>query len=173
MKRFLASLQLLSIRIDRIALLIASAGLALMVVCMLIQIVGRYIFAEPPAWTEELARYAMIWAGFIGATTAFKRGLDPVLVRFENFQRPWMRTAAYGIEFLCVSAFCGAILIATPQFIDLHLQRLTDTMELPSAIVFAVIPASMAMILFHAIVCAMCRLCGIQPLPADIEEIKP
>lgn len=36
------------------------------VVVMLIQVVGREL-GNAPAWTEELARYLMIWIGMLGA----------------------------------------------------------------------------------------------------------
>ena len=31
-----------------------------------IQVVARYVFSEPPGWTEEGARYAMVWSGLLG-----------------------------------------------------------------------------------------------------------
>jgi len=29
------------------------------------QVVARYFLAQPPAWTEELARFSMVWAGLL------------------------------------------------------------------------------------------------------------
>src|SRR5205814_1523973 len=60
----------------------AAAGtmIAVMVLAILFQVVARYAFARPPFWTEELARYAMVWAGMLGAAAAFRRMVDPRLV---------------------------------------------------------------------------------------------
>jgi len=37
------------------------------------QVAGRYLFASPPAWTEELATLLFAWLVFVGAALALKR----------------------------------------------------------------------------------------------------
>lgn len=52
------------IRIERwgsIAFLLAIVGL------VILQVITRYVLAHPPLWTEEMARYALVWLTFIGA----------------------------------------------------------------------------------------------------------
>lgn len=43
-----------------------------MVVFVFLQIISRGIFGSSFAWTEEIARYAMIWITFLGAAIAFQ-----------------------------------------------------------------------------------------------------
>ena len=57
--------------VDRAALFLAKAALAGMVAVIGVQIVARYGLNAPPGWTEELARYLMVWGGLLGATAAF------------------------------------------------------------------------------------------------------
>ena len=40
----------------------------------------RYVFSSPPVWTEDVARYAMVWTGLLGATLSFKTRSDAVLM---------------------------------------------------------------------------------------------
>src|SRR5436190_15518230 len=47
--------------------------LAAMVVLLFIQVVGRYVFENPPDWTEELARTVFIYLTFIGGAVAIVR----------------------------------------------------------------------------------------------------
>lgn len=70
--------------IDRVALLLAKSALAGMVCVIMIQVVARYGLRQPPVWTEELARYLMVWGGLLGATAAFRRALDPAVVRVDE-----------------------------------------------------------------------------------------
>lgn len=52
------------IRIERwgsIAFLLVIVGL------VVLQVVTRYLLAHPPLWSEEMARYALVWLTFIGA----------------------------------------------------------------------------------------------------------
>lgn len=170
MKSLIASLIGLSRLLDRVFMAIACAGLTTMLACVLIQIVARYVFSEPPAWTEELARYAMIWAGFSGATVAFRRGLDPVLLKAASLPRPWMRHAALGIEFVAVALVTLTILAATPQFFALHAQRFTEALQLPSLFVVAILPVAAATIFYHSLVRSFAALAG---LPFAEETVIP
>jgi TRAP-type C4-dicarboxylate transport system permease small subunit len=53
------------------------------------QVVARYVLDAPPVWTEETARRAMVWAGMLGASCAFRAHADPTLF-------PAMRRVAGG-----------------------------------------------------------------------------
>lgn len=46
--------------------------LALMVLLIFAQVVGRYVFQTAPSWTEELARYIHIFQVWVGASYAVK-----------------------------------------------------------------------------------------------------
>jgi TRAP-type C4-dicarboxylate transport system permease small subunit len=45
----------------------------LMTVTVSLQIITRYVMKNPLPWTEELARYLMIWMVFIGASCIIKK----------------------------------------------------------------------------------------------------
>jgi TRAP-type C4-dicarboxylate transport system permease small subunit len=60
-------------------LLIFLAGL--MTVTVSLQVVCRYLLKNPLVWTEELARYLMIWMAFIGASCIIKKW-DNIYVDF-------------------------------------------------------------------------------------------
>lgn len=38
------------------------------------QVTTRYVFGDPAGWTEELAAFAMMWCGLLGAAAAYRRG---------------------------------------------------------------------------------------------------
>jgi TRAP-type C4-dicarboxylate transport system permease small subunit len=74
----------LSNGLDRICLFLAKAALVGMVCVIMLQVVSRYGLRQPPAWTEELARYFMVWGGLLGATAAFRRAADPAIARVNE-----------------------------------------------------------------------------------------
>lgn len=41
--------------------------------CVLVQVVMRYVFNSPLTWSEELARYLFIWCAFLGWIVASRR----------------------------------------------------------------------------------------------------
>jgi len=150
--RFVDSMVRISDWLERWARRLSAGFLGAMAVCILIQIVARYLIDEPPAWTEELARHAMIWAGFLGATVACRRRLDPVLMNHATLKNTGLRRFARWLEAAAVLLFGSAILAATPRFLALHAERFTESLQLPSVFIVAIIPVCIAIIMFQAVV---------------------
>ena len=101
----------LSRGIDRLASALAMSFLVVLVGAVMTQVIARYVLQSPPAWTEELARYTMIWAGLMGATMSFKRRFDPALIGSASADRPaWLSALAGGIQGLAVLIYLLPIL---------------------------------------------------------------
>ena len=62
-------------------LIVSSVVLVAMIVVILIQIIFR-LMGNPLSWTEEEARWMLVWATFAGASYAFKNG---GLIRVDFF----------------------------------------------------------------------------------------
>jgi TRAP-type C4-dicarboxylate transport system permease small subunit len=60
-------------------LLIVITGL--MTALVFLQVICRYIVKNPLVWTEEVARYLMVWMAFIGASCVIKKW-DNIYVDF-------------------------------------------------------------------------------------------
>lgn len=94
--------------LNRVALGGAILAVLVMVFAVGYQVIARYIFFSPPPWTEEIARYAMIWAGLLGASVAFRSQTDPTL--FPQMRR---RGGVTGAVLTLVRA-AGVLLFAAP-----------------------------------------------------------
>jgi TRAP-type C4-dicarboxylate transport system permease small subunit len=60
---------------------VAVFAVCVMFLTVVVQIIARYVFSSPPVWTEDVARYAMVWTGLLGATLSFKTQSDAVLMQ--------------------------------------------------------------------------------------------
>lgn len=96
--------------LDRLCRWGALAGVVAMVVLIAIQVVARYLWSDPPGWTEEAARYAMVWAGLLGATVAFRLRYDPVLAKLKILQHGAARILAEALRAIATVLFLGPIL---------------------------------------------------------------
>ena len=61
---------------------ITSGILTLLLLIVLAQILSRYVFNSSLPWTEEAARYLMIWGVMLGASLAYRHGY---LISIETF----------------------------------------------------------------------------------------
>jgi len=139
----------LSGRLDRLCGRSAMTALTVMLVAILVQIVARYGLAAPPPWTEELARYAMIWSGMLGATMAYYRRADPVLFRPRTDGHPRRALAMQLVEMAALVAFVAPVLYYAPGFLARHSHRITETLEINSALVVVIVPLSLCVLLVH------------------------
>lgn len=59
---------------ERIAASLAAATLTVALAVMAAQVVFRYVFSDSLIWSEEVARYALVWSSMVGAAVAYRQG---------------------------------------------------------------------------------------------------
>ncbi len=140
---------------DRLDRLCRSGGIAfftLMILLVLLQIVARYIFRSVPTWTEEAARYCMVWGGLLGATAAFKSGQDPKMVPPPEGRSRGVTVFAFWLRALSTLIFLGPVLYFSDAFIRRAWYRNTEALGISSAFVTIAVPLAAAVIIFHLLV---------------------
>lgn len=146
--------------LNGIALWGAVAAVAVMVLAALWQVVARYIFASPPIWTEELARYAMVWGGMLGASCAFYSNADPTLFPEavtakgrRGLISAVVRAVGVAIFALPVLWFCfiGPRGGFTRGFIARSLARDAEMLSISMIWFASAIPVAFLLVLIHAL----------------------
>lgn len=180
----------LAIHLDRISAAInriALWGAVLAVLAMLgaagWQVIARYLLEAPPIWTEELARRAMVWAGMLGASCAFRAHADPTL--FPAMRNIAGRTGAL----LALIRATGVFLFATPViwysifdarmnptrgFLGRSLNRQAEMLDVPMIWFTSAVPLAFVIIVLHMIAGTLMRLTDPvkTPLPDPISPTK-
>ncbi|WP_158965010.1 TRAP transporter small permease [Chachezhania sediminis] len=160
----------ISAGVDRVCLALAKACLLGIALTILFQIAGRYGLRSPYAWTEELARYLMVWGGLLGASCAFRRALDPVIVTVTQGSPPAVQVlakvmlAATVVIFLApvlYYAFFGAGWNFQRGFMWRNFNRSSAGLGVNLAVIGAAIPVTCLILLLH---CAA-RLASPLPQP--------
>ena len=158
MQRLANSLGTVSAVLDRLAIVAAAAAVLVMVGSAGWQVVARYVFDQPPIWTEELARRAMIWAGLLGATAAFRARAEPTLFPGSvdvqgnlGFALAALRATGVLLLALPVLWFCfiGPGGGFTRSFLDRTANRPAEMLDVPMVWFTAAIPVAFVLILIH------------------------
>ena len=144
--------------LDRIALWGAVLAVAALVLLAGWQAAARYVLDQPPSWTEELARYVMVWAGLLGASCAFRTNADPSL-----FPAARVRTDRVGRVYAVARAL-GALVFVTPilwyclfglngrigsGYIARNAKQMADTVDVPMSVFAMAVPVGFGLILIH------------------------
>lgn len=135
--------------LDRLCLTGAVAFFVLMLALVALQVVGRYLFRIAPVWTEEAARYCMVWGGLLGATVAYKRLRDPRLTAPpEGEGSLWALTAKF-LRGLGTIIFLGPVLFYSNRFLARHWDRTAEAMDISTFWVAIAVPIAITVIFIH------------------------
>lgn len=161
MNNFISKIIKLNQLIDKVCLTASIVFMVLMITCVCIQIVARYGFDAPPAWTEELARYAMIYSALLGACCAYYRRQDPVLFNRLKNAKADKKLILQCLETATVCLFFTPILYYSPATLLRHFERETETLGISSAYVLGVVPLCFSIIVLFSLTRVLAEL---QPL---------
>lgn len=93
----------LDMNLEEVLLALLLAGIAFVV---LFQVVARYVFNSPLGWSDELARYFLIWSTFLSASYCVRHRISIKIDQFQNSLPeaviPWVKMVRHTIVF----AFC-------------------------------------------------------------------
>jgi TRAP-type transport system small permease protein len=176
MQRLALGLDRLSARIDRVAMVLAVAALGIMLGAALWQTVARYMFNSPPIWTEELARRAMVWAGMLGASCAFRAGANPMLFPGMLKIRGGTGVVLSLLRAAGVLVFVGPVLwfsIFAPGmnmargFLGRSLERQAEMLGVPMIWFTAAVPVALAIILIHMLAVLASELAARNDIAVD------
>jgi len=126
----------------------------LLVLDVLFQVFSRYILGGSFSWTEEFARFALIWMTIVGAAylNAKKEHLSMDFL-YQKFSEPNKRKASIAVE---VFIFLFALMVMVIGGINLvyttlHLEQLSGTLRIPLGYVYAILPFSGLLIMCYSI----------------------
>lgn len=143
------ALELISAAFDRLCRWGAASFFIAMLVMVIVQVVARYIFRAPPTWTEELARYFMVWGGLLGATVAYRRRVDPKLVDVSQLKNRSIILTARFLRAAATLIFLSPVLYYSGSFLSRHTQRTGETFEISTVWLALSIPVMIIVILTH------------------------
>lgn len=140
-------------KIDRLLEGILVFLMAANVINVLWQVFTRFILKNPSSFTEELARYLLIWVGLLGAAYASGKKMHLAIdIILENLKKMAKRIAELAIQILI---FLFALLVMVIGgirlvFITLTLNQISAALRIKLGYVYLVIPLSGLLIMFYA-----------------------
>lgn len=94
---------------------IAAACMALMVVCILVQVFFRYVLNNALPWPDEAARFLMLWMTGLIAPSAYRVG---GFVAIDMFERALPRTLAAFVSLILLGVSLLVLLMAVKLGFD-------------------------------------------------------
>ena len=146
-----SSLAGLTARLDRISCGICVALFVAILLVMVLQVAFRYVLNAPLTWTEELARYLYIWACWLGAPVALRRG-NHIAIAFVSERVPRraarimaLVTQVAALVFLAQLTVQGGILTAKSHSVE------AITLPIPWSAIYVAAPISAVLMILETV----------------------
>lgn len=142
-------------------------------IAILMQVFMRYFVGQPLTWSEELARFCMIWITYIGASVAMRA---KTLVAVDMFLKKMPLKVRYVLGiigdllmlFITGFLFYYTVLMLGNQSITM---QLTPALRLPAIAVYFCLPIGYGVMSFHLIISLIKRFSGkTEEVPKSEEE---
>jgi len=138
-------------QINKILLWILGIFSAIMTAVLSVQVISRTFLGHSIAWSEELARFLMIYIVFIGAALALRKqqliAIELIAEKVSLNTRRIMKTISnmIGIVFFCTMFVQGIVVV-----LRVHTQ-VSAAIQIPMSYVYAALPIGAVLLTMNAI----------------------
>ncbi len=137
---------------DQVLKTVLAVLMAVMVLDVLWGVFTRYVMGAQSQWTEELARYLLIWIGILGAAFASGKkmhlAIDILPTSLEGRRQMLLVNSIHVIVIL----FALAVLLIGGSrlvYITSKLGQVSTALDLPLAVVYSIVPISGLFIIIY------------------------
>lgn len=141
-------------KIDKILGVTLATIMTIMVINVLWQVFTRFVLNSPSSFTDELARYLMIWVGVLGAAYISGRrmhvAIDLLPTKLNKEGQIKLKVFVNWI----IIVFCFFALVIGGSrlvYVTFILKQHSPSLEIPLSLIYIVIPISGLLIIFYKV----------------------
>ncbi len=130
---------------------------AVLTVSVFAQVVARYVFNQPPAWTEELARFCQVWSILFASSICLRKGSPLAVDYLGPALAPGARKAvALGTGFL-IAAYSAVVVIWGARLMMIGSLQVSPAMQLNMGLVYLVFPIAGGLMFLESVLATLRR----------------
>jgi len=140
-------------KIDKILEYLLVALLLLMVLNITWQVISRFLIAKPSSFTEEAARFLMIWLGCLGGSYTAGKKLHPSIDLLKHKVGEKTQKGLSTFIELVIFSFGALILLGGGSYLvytTLSLNQLSAALQIPIGYVYLCLPLSGIILMYYS-----------------------
>ncbi|MFC4714414.1 TRAP transporter small permease [Planococcus dechangensis] len=123
--------------------------MGLLVTVVFLQVLFRFVLGSPLAWTEELARYSLIWLTFLGAAYAMSLKAHIGMEVFVNLFRTPGKKALYTVASIASLMFFLLMVVEGYSLAMQGMSQSSPVLRIPMGAIYMIIPISGAILIIN------------------------
>ncbi len=121
-----------------------------MALIVAVQVFCRYVLNQSLFWSEELARFLLVWLTFLGASSAYYRKVNPG-VDFLYIKLPLvLKKASSILTHLASMGLFIVMVVYGCKFAWFVRLQISPALQIPKWIILSIIPISGVILVIHA-----------------------
>lgn len=113
---------------------------AVLTVSVFLQVVARYVFNQPPAWTEELARFCQVWIILLASSICIRKGSHLAVDYLGPSLRPGARRVMSVFTAALIVVYSAVVLIWGVRLVMIGWIQTSPAIQLNMGLVYLVFP---------------------------------
>jgi TRAP-type C4-dicarboxylate transport system permease small subunit len=147
----MAMIEKTSFRINQlIEYLLFSLGVTMTLV-VAVQVFCRYVLNQSLFWSEELARFLLVWLTFLGASCAYYRKVNPGVDFLYSKMPLLLKKISSILTHLASMALFSVMIIYGCKFAWFVRLQISPALQIPKWIILSIIPISGVILMIHAV----------------------
>ena len=158
--------------VERLIDAAAIAAFSGIFLCVIAQVVLRYIFNNPLTWSEELARYLFIWCAFLGWLVASRRH-SHLAMKFVVDRLPGSVQTVIGVLIQAATLWFAWLLGSRGlQLVRNNWDVENVAVPFNLGVVYLIEPIAAVVIAIYACIALTEALRGTRPAPPPVEAVE-
>jgi len=124
---------------------------AVLTVAVFGQVVARYVFNQPPAWTEELARFCQVWIILLASSICLRKGTHLAVDYLGPALAPGARRVVAVITGGLVAVYSAVVVIWGLQLVLIGWAQTSPAMHLNMGMVYLIFPIAGGLMVLEAV----------------------
>ncbi len=140
--------------VNRVIFVVSSLLLTVMVATVAWQVTSRYVFNSPSIFTDELARFLLMWIGMLGTTYAFGSKAHLSMDYLHTFLKADTVKIIKIILPILSIIFMGFVMVWGGTLLTLNtMKQLSPVLYVPMGAVYSILPITGVINILYFVTC--------------------
>lgn len=129
----------------------------MLTIAVFAQVVARYVFNQPPTWTEELARFCQVWIVLLAASICVRKGSHMAVDYLGPALPPGARRMVALFTGCLIALYSAVVVIWGVRLLMIGWVQTSPAMQLNMGLVYLVFPVAGGLMLVESILATLRR----------------